>query len=67
MTLQCDKCDHLGEPIVKMGGLICARCRVILKFPNDPEYRTMAHNPLDVEPDEDIPLLPRGSNGDSDV
>jgi hypothetical protein len=35
------ECGHEGEPKIKMGGLICAKCRIILKWPHEPEYREM--------------------------
>lgn len=36
---KCTQCDHLGPPILKMGGLICEECRVILYYPGTPEYK----------------------------
>ena len=39
MKLVCHVCKHEGEPILKMGGLLCEKCRVILKEPYvDAEY-----------------------------
>jgi hypothetical protein len=34
MTHKCDKCGNTTELELKMGGLICADCRVILFFPH---------------------------------
>lgn len=39
MRLKCHQCNRTTKPILKMGGLICANCRVILKYPSDPEWR----------------------------
>lgn len=38
MKLKCHKCNHEGEVIIKMGGLICRNCRVILVYPGEKEY-----------------------------
>lgn len=37
-ALECE-CGHIGRPFIKMGGLICAKCRIILKHPDTPEYK----------------------------
>jgi hypothetical protein len=41
MKLECtnDGCGHVGRPFIKMGGLICSKCRLILKTPETPEYK----------------------------
>lgn len=28
--IKCSKCNHTGKPIVKMGGIVCENCRVIV-------------------------------------
>ena len=41
MILKCTRpeCGYTGETEIKMGGLLCGKCRVILKQPYvDPEY-----------------------------
>ena len=43
-TIQCDRkgCDReqrLDEMEIKMGGLLCVRCRKILVWPSDPVFR----------------------------
>lgn len=37
--MPCERCDKKVRTIVKMGGLLCARCRVILKDTVSPEYK----------------------------
>lgn len=39
--LECTEpdCKHIGRPFIKMGGLICRECRIILKYPNSSEYK----------------------------
>lgn len=39
MKLRCDDCNLTRRPILKMGGLLCSSCRVILKYPGTPEYK----------------------------
>lgn len=41
MKLRCHKCGHIDTPTLKMGGLICPRCRVIIKYPGSTEYKLM--------------------------
>lgn len=33
------ECTHVGRPFIKMGGLICAKCRYVIKTPDTPEYK----------------------------
>lgn len=42
-VLRCtdEDCNYIGRPIIKMGGLICRRCRVILKKPGSDEYTAL--------------------------
>lgn len=40
MKLKCDRCNHVGTPLIKMGGLICAKCRYVLKLPDTVDYKT---------------------------
>jgi hypothetical protein len=35
MKYYCTKCEKPQSLIIKMGGLICSKCRVILYFPYD--------------------------------
>ncbi len=37
MILECKNCANV-RPIMKTGGLICPQCRIILKYPHEPEY-----------------------------
>lgn len=39
MMITCQECKHKGKPVIKMGGLVCSKCRVIIKYPTDPEYK----------------------------
>lgn len=39
MTLKCKSCGHKGKPILKLGGLICSECRIILKTPDTKEWQ----------------------------
>ena len=36
---KCKRCKHKGVPILKMGGLICEKCRIILFFPDSLEWK----------------------------
>ena len=36
---ECPKCKHIGMYIIKLGGLICEKCRVILFTPETEEYK----------------------------
>lgn len=39
MKILCERCKCNKEPILKMGGLVCRKCGVIMKAPGiDPEY-----------------------------
>lgn len=40
MNLHCDRCKETHPVVIKMGGLICSSCRIILKYPHEDEYRT---------------------------
>ena len=35
---KCIKCEKKTKLIIKLGGLICANCRIILFYPDDKEY-----------------------------
>lgn len=39
--LECtnNECGNVGRPFIKMGGLICSKCRMVLKDPSTPEYK----------------------------
>lgn len=39
MKLYCDRCKAEHQVVIKMGGLICECCRIILKYPHEDEYR----------------------------
>ena len=36
---KCHACDIINEPIIKMGGLICTKCRVIIAYPGDEDFK----------------------------
>lgn len=38
MKIPCRNCQYTGTPEMKLGGLICGRCRIILYYPNSTEY-----------------------------
>ncbi len=41
--LECtnNECGYVGRPWIKMSGLLCRKCRVVLKDRGTPEYAAM--------------------------
>jgi ribosomal protein L37AE/L43A len=48
----CSKCDINMVPILKMGGLICSKCRIIIFYPYSVEYQKEFKETLERQKDE---------------
>lgn len=41
--ITCQRCKHVGTPIMKMGGLICEKCRIIVHDTYSDEWFKVFH------------------------